>query len=63
VRPALWLDVYQQASFTDASRVFVLSNRNQEANPAAGGHEPAVTVARQLPESGPSSSFAECNVE
>jgi hypothetical protein len=29
----------QQATFTDASRVFVLNVRNQEANPAAGGQE------------------------
>jgi hypothetical protein len=29
----------QQATFADASRVFVLSVRNQDANPAAGGQD------------------------
>jgi hypothetical protein len=29
----------QQATFTDASRVFVLNVRKKEANPAAGGQQ------------------------
>jgi hypothetical protein len=35
----------QRATFTDASPVFVLNVRNQEANPAAGGqNRPVVLV-------------------
>ena len=34
----------QQATFADTSRVFVLSVRNQEANPAAGGPEAVIPI-------------------
>jgi hypothetical protein len=40
-----------QATFTDASRVFLLNVRNREANPATGGQESSVDLAlRSSPE-------------
>jgi hypothetical protein len=36
----------QQATFADASRIFVLNVRSREGNQAAGGHEEPLTDSR-----------------
>jgi hypothetical protein len=49
----------QQATFADAPRVFVLSVRNQEANPAAGGQKRKYTTLIRGPDTGHLSAVAQ----
>jgi hypothetical protein len=42
----------QQATFTDASRIFALTVRNRECNPAAFGQNPPLTRSKWLPGTG-----------